>query len=310
MGAKPISVQLKQLCHINKSLISLKLILFIFYGGLACLYASLTPHMLTLGLNYYESRIILIVAPAFSMLGPFFFGPLADRLANKKQSASGKYLRVMTAITMLLAAIFYALLLTVPNVQRSTGRLPKVNFGCDLNGAIVFQERCSEEKTCYHWNKEIVGELTLTNCSYTCQNPMQFENLYSPWLKVSDVNKQPELSKEKSEDYDYDDNVPIPSELKSASAEQRINIETGQVYVEPPHLCIMKKNNLGVNVVDRCHVYTEDVESVLIHATLHSATNQENDTHSAEWCNYPLGKFYFLLNYGIFKGTLSLSMSG
>lgn len=27
-----------------------------------------------------------------------------------------------------------------------------------------------------------------------------------------------------------------------------------------------------------------------IEATMHSATNQENETSSAEWCRYPIGK--------------------
>lgn len=65
--------------------------------------------------------------------------------------------------------------------------------------------------------------------------------------------------------------------------------EIERVYVEPPHLCTKKVNDKGEDVIDQCHVYTEDSEDLRVQATLRSATNQENDTHNAEWCNYPLG---------------------
>lgn len=292
MGSQPE----KQL--INREMISLKLVLFIFYGGLACLYSTLTPHMMDLGLNYNESRIILIVAPMVSLIGPLLAGPIADRIAAKKQSQSGKYLRIMIAVTCLLAAIFYAILLSVPFVSRSESRRPLVSFGCDSDGAIIFQERCSEEKTCFHWKKEKMGSLILTNCSYTCQNPTQFESLYNPWTKGSPIPPTAESSKERVDDYDYD-------EAASSSVQSDYSAERGKrqmaaaaaaadplapVLVEPPHLCTKSRNAEGVDVVDRCHAYTENSKSLTVQATLRSATNQENDTHSADWCNYPLGE--------------------
>lgn len=286
MGTKP-EVQL-----INRNMISLKVVLFLFYGGLGCLYSTLTPHMMNVGLNYSEARIILIVAPLVSLLGPLLAGPIADRLAAKKQSQSGKYLRIMIAICVLLAAIFYAVLLSVPFVSRSESRRPLVSFGCDSDGAIIFQERCSDEKTCFHWKNEKMGSLILTNCSYTCQNPTQFESLYNPWTKGSPIPPT-ETSKERADDYDYEE---LSAQTDGASAE-RGKRELGQVFVEPPHLCTKRRNDDGVDVIDRCHVYTEDSRSLTVQATLRSATNQENETHSAEWCNYPLGKQKNLIIY-------------
>lgn len=282
MGTKPE----KQL--INRSLISLKVVLFLFYGGLGCLYSTLTPHMLDVGLNYNESRIILIVAPLISIIGPLIAGPLADRLAARKQAISGKCLRVTIAITIIMAAIFYAILLSVPFVSRSESRRPLVSFGCDTNGAIIFQERCSEEKTCFHWRNEKVGSLILTNCSYTCQKPTQFESLYNPWTKGSPVPPT-ETSKERigNDDYnDYDE-----SAQNDYASSERGKREVEFPRVEPPHLCSKKKNENGQYVIDQCHVYTADSKSIIVQATLRSATNQENETHSAEWCNYPLGKY-------------------
>lgn len=80
------------------------------------------------------------------------------------------------------------------------------------------------------------------------------------------------------------------SELSDGTLETRNRREIPKVYVEPPHLCTQKIID-GKPVIDRCHVYTNDLDSVKVQASLRGATNQENETHSAEWCNYPLGKY-------------------
>lgn len=201
-----------------ENLISLKLVLFLFYGGLGALYCTLTPHMHAIGLNYEESRIILIFAPLISIIGPLVAGPLADRIASR--TLSGKYLRILAALAIICSAILYSLLLIVPPLKRQEVRRPLVSFGCDANGAIVFQERCDEEKTCYHWENEKQGSLILTNCSYTCQNPKQFENLYQPWENGSPIPPT-ESSKETLDDVDY------AEDYKSAERGKR-DIEPGK----------------------------------------------------------------------------------
>lgn len=267
----------------TESLISLKLVLFLFYGGLGALYSTLSPHMYSIGLNYDESRLILIIAPLVSIFGPLVAGPLADRIASR--TLSGKYLRILAALSLICSAILYSLLLLVPPLERSEQRRPLVSFGCDSDGAIIFQERCTEEKTCYHWKDEKMGSLILTNCSYTCQNPTQFENLYNPWTKASAI-PHTDGSKERSEEYEEYDDI-VPNEY--ATSNERGKREVEQVYVEPPHLCTKTVNAKNEDVIGHCHVYTEDSGDLTVQATLRSATNQENDTHSAEWCNYPLG---------------------
>lgn len=66
--------------------------------------------------------------------------------------------------------------------------------------------------------------------------------------------------------------------------------ESKTKLIEPPHLCTHKMNDTGYPYIDRCHVYTDDLESLTVNATIRSATNVENKTHSADWCNYPLGE--------------------
>lgn len=234
--------------------------------------------MVATGLNYEESRIISIVAPLVSIIGPLTVGILADKLAGKKGSQTGKYLRVLIAICMLGAAIFYALLLAVPTLQRWEARRPQVSFACDGDGAWIFQERCTDEKTCYHWKDEKAGTLSLTNCTYTCQKPSQFEKMYKPWL---DGSPAPPTESASAEDYDED--------YDGSSGRLRRNAEQEKtVFIEPPHIC-RKSEKSGETSM--CHVYTEDSHLIDIDAKLHGAMNQENETHSAEWCRYPLDGF-------------------
>lgn len=161
--------------------------------------------MLSVGLNREESRIISIISPLVSILGPLLFAPLADRYATKK-GATGKHLRIIAAITMIIGAILYSLLLTVPQLTRFESKRPLVSFACDLNGAILFQERIEEQRTCYHWDSPKVGDFVLTNCTYTCQKPTEFENLYSPWNKGAVYH-----SDSGQEDY-YDEDNPNTKE--------------------------------------------------------------------------------------------------
>lgn len=269
----------------TQNLTSLVAVIFLFYGGLGALYSTLVPHMLQLGFVDSEIRTILTVVALISTIGPLLAGPLADRIADRKRAISGKYLRIILAILLILGAVAYGVLSQVPEVRRSPARQPLVSFGCDGDGAIIFQERCSEEKTCYHWEKEKIGTLKLTNCSYTCQKPTQFENLYVPWTEGS---PQPptEASRELDDD-DYADNSTSEYE-----ANERVRRDIQSVLVEPPHLCTKKPNS---DEIEKCHVYTSDLKTLKIEATLHSATNQENDTHSADWCYYPLGRYNFVI---------------
>lgn len=78
--------------------------------------------MLAVGLTLEEARIVSIVCPLVALLGPLVAGPLADRLGGggtgPKNNNTGRYLRVMIALTCVLGAVFYLLLMAVPTVIR------------------------------------------------------------------------------------------------------------------------------------------------------------------------------------------------
>lgn len=270
---------------INRNLISLVAVIFLFYGGLGCLYGTLVPHIIELGFDESEIRTIVTTVALISVIGPLVVGPLTDKLADRRRSAFGSYLRGIIAVLLVFGAIAYLCLLFVPRVKRSATipEPPPVSFGCDSNGALVFQKRCDDEKTCSHWSEKKFGQLVLTNCTYTCQNPSEFENMYNLWSRDTPVQKiAPESSREHTEEYDYEE-----SEANAG----RTRRELKDVHVEPPHLCLKSIDSSGKEVIEKCHVYNEpEVTSLKIDAALRGAINQENETHSAQWCNYPLGE--------------------
>nr|XP_036227990.1 uncharacterized protein LOC106624905 [Bactrocera oleae]XP_036227991.1 uncharacterized protein LOC106624905 [Bactrocera oleae]XP_036227992.1 uncharacterized protein LOC106624905 [Bactrocera oleae] len=300
--------------RINKTLISLKVVVFFVISGITALHVLHATKPLLLGLNFNEYRRISIVAPFVSILGPLIAGPLADRLAAKNATNFGRILRFLTAIFLILAVIVYAFLFAIPEVKREEARRPLVSFGCDLQGAVIFQERCSKDATCHNW-KEKVGNVNLTRCTYTCQDPTKYENLYTPWF---DGIPTPLPSTEQSSEFDYEDESVATSteslrerratggsaeyggELLSAEIQQQhLRVERAandgtpqKVYVEPPHLCLTEKRDSGETVVKNCHVYTHDTNNIVVNSVLRAADNsKDNDTHSAEWCKYPLDGF-------------------
>ncbi|XP_067614720.1 uncharacterized protein SP1173 [Eurosta solidaginis] len=303
--------------RINKSLISLKVVVFFVITGITALHVLNTTKPLLLGLNFSEFRSISIIAPFVSIIGPLIVGPLADRIAAKYATNFGRMLRFLTALCLILAAIIYACLFAIPEVQREEARRPLVSFGCDTHGAVIFQERCSKEATCHHW-REKVGNVNLTRCTYTCQDPTKYESMYTPWFEGVPT---PLPSTEHSSEFDYEDESVAAStesyrskravgssaeyggELLSAEVQQKQqrlgraardvrDATPMKIYVEPPHLCLTQKTDSGENVVRNCHVYTHDTNNIVVNSVLRAADNSnDNDTHSDEWCKYPLDGF-------------------
>ncbi|XP_055530515.1 uncharacterized protein LOC129721677 isoform X2 [Wyeomyia smithii] len=234
------------------------------------------------GLNYKESQIISVVAPLIAILGPLIVAPLADRLAGTNGPSYGKRLRLLASFCMILSAILYSILFfAVPRIERQESSRSQVSFACDLDGAIIFQQRCSEERTCYQWKREKIGHLTLTNCSYTCQKPIEFENLNHPYTKGITVAPSTESSIEDDE-YILDDDTDIaPANLEVARP------EVDNTPIPVPHIC----ERHGGRDNEICHAYTKATESLKFETVLRSAVNEENETHSAEWCRYPLDGF-------------------
>lgn len=191
----------------KRNLAALIAVLFCFYGGLSCLYSTLVPHLIELGFRSIEISYLLTIVALVSVIGPIIFAPLIDLIADRRKAQYGRYLQWILALLLILGAIAYGMLLLVPPVRRTPSQEPSVTFGCDQSGAVIFQHRCVEEKNCYHWDGEKLGSLTLADCTYTCQNPEKFENLYHEWVheeKLIEPIAQSILDASTSREEDYD----------------------------------------------------------------------------------------------------------
>lgn len=291
----------------NRNLTALIAVIFLFYGGLSCLYSTLVPHLIELGFRSIEISYILTIVALISIIGPLIFAPLIDLIADRRKAQFGRYLQLILALLLILGAIAYGLLLRVPAVRRTPSKEPTVTFGCDSSGAVIFQRRCAEDKNCRHWDSVKSGSLTLTNCSYTCQNPENFESLYHEWAperkpiephahSIIDAAVLDSFILKDDDDLSYEDlsdeqksKPKLQSQRRRRDVDRDVDPNVENPRVEPPHIC-SKKLVDNKTLIEKCLVYTKERKSLPIEAELHSAINQENDTNAAEWCRYPIGK--------------------
>lgn len=254
---------------INANLLTLKCVLFLFFGAIGALLPFIPLQMNALGLSRDEAVIVSGVAPLIALIGPLVAAPLADRLAGgfggAQRSKTGRYLRVMIVVCCVLATIFYWLLTLIPPIMRSP---PNVSFTCDEAGGFILQDRCGAERTCYDWGSG-KGNVLVKNCIFSCNATSSYKG------ESSTIPPVEEVSSEYSEDY-YD-STNILNEPEGVAPPQ-----TSVDYLpEPyPHMCFM--NVSGDRV---CEVYTEFYSIKLnlgLRPTLESYDNSTDDT-----CKYP-----------------------
>ncbi|XP_076681343.1 uncharacterized protein LOC143375772 isoform X2 [Andrena cerasifolii] len=276
---------------INTNLLSLKLLLFLFFGGMGCLFPFLPLHMMEMGLSINQIRMISMISPAVAILGPLVAGPIADKLAGHQgrnnKSSTGRYLRVMIAIACILSAIFYAFLSIIPTVhpvEPSRERRPDLKFTCDQTGAVVLQKRCKDRFSCYKWSDDTrEGPLILEGCNYACYpagtKRWRSDDAESPTAPGTVVPGVDDI--EGSGDTTV---IPLESEMYAQEPEESKKTRRyATADSEPPHLCLKE----GDNVV--CHVYTENSGNLSINATLGQALHNYSDR---EWCAYPLAEYF------------------
>ncbi|XP_011297698.1 uncharacterized protein SP1173 [Fopius arisanus] len=274
---------------VNLNLISLKCLLFLFFGGMGCLFPFLPLHMVKVGLTLEETRLVSMISPVIAIIGPLIVAPVADKLASCQGSkpSTGRYLRVMIAIVSFLSAVFYSLLLLVPIVERI--ELPKelrptLKFACDRNGATIFQERNNEFSTCYNWTSDSrVCGILLRNCRYECPPTVP--------IRQSARNRVVNLP-ERRPDIDFEGSGDLsvkPLDLTNDEVEwrkkDRHNAPKHRRFVSaekaPPHLCF----DNGKERV--CHVYTNASRSLSIQASFQVASNARE---RGDWCAYPIAE--------------------
>ncbi|KAJ8678990.1 hypothetical protein QAD02_014777 [Eretmocerus hayati] len=382
---------------INPNLVSLKFMLFFFFGGIGCLVPFLPLHMDTVGLSKAESRTISMLAPLVALLGPLIAGPLADRIAasrlrklhrqnqrsvssqnlangngvagtktesngaattttasssdcagtdkkplHKKQQlqknghmlghykeceGEGRYLRVMIATCCLFSALFYSLLVLVPQVHRidRPNELgPSVKLACDEHGGFVHQERCENMFGCHRWaDEDSVGLLQLKGCRYACypSDVRRIRGKYPPTQAGSSStyalnarpgvevledaamldspasgsrdNNRPKIGLMPLQDtVGYTELSTMMDTRESRSKQPRASEWQLLKKSAAPHVCYEDATRDGRGKI--CHVFTDIDESELpghgvlaINVSLRQAVNPEAND---EWCSYPIAQ--------------------
>ncbi|XP_076294364.1 uncharacterized protein LOC143215790 isoform X1 [Lasioglossum baleicum] len=274
---------------VNTNLLSLKLLLFLFFGGMGCLFPFLPLHMMEMGLSIEQIRMISMISPVVAIVGPLIASPIADKLAGHQgrsnKTSTGRYLRVMIAIACILSAIFYTFLLIIPtvdHVELPRGRRPGLKFNCDQKGAVVLQERCKDRVSCHRWSDETrTGQLLLEDCTYACY-PTGSKRWRADDDRSTLETTDPSIPVDGSGDTTVIplENEMYPQEQEEYSRKSRRFAMSGS---EPPHLCFNESDNVV------CHVYTEYTGTLSVNATLGQALNNESDK---EWCAYPLSEYF------------------
>uniref|UniRef100_A0A182JM39 Major facilitator superfamily associated domain-containing protein n=1 Tax=Anopheles atroparvus TaxID=41427 RepID=A0A182JM39_ANOAO len=186
----------------SKHSLSLKCVLFLFYGGLGCIYPFLQSNMTRKGFAYSEIYWISVIIPLVALLGPFVFALLVDKWAIGNAFAYGKRLRILTALTLVASIVLYVLLMfAVSRTPPPEVCEPQVSFLCNRKGALIVQEKCSDSGVCHDWTRQRSGLLNLENCTYACQKESQFEsNCYARLAKSAQLAWLREQEDEQADD--------------------------------------------------------------------------------------------------------------
>lgn len=276
---------------INVNLITLKCVLFCFFGALGCIFPYLQLHLNTKNFTVDESKLITIVAACFALLGPLVVGPLADKLAGGSKgvprSKNGTYLRVMIAVCLILSIVFYWVLFALPAIEpcvlssidssqchkshnlpmdkyARSNRRPYIELVCDDSGGEVLVENCGYSETCSHWDSDVVATFYVTNCTHTCQD-------------AEDPTPFPEFDTNTSAD-EEDGEASGPIEADLSVVKIKPNLPPRPLPHE--HLCYMNELNQSV-----CQVYATHSNPIQLRLPLDRI---HNDTKKMGVCAYPI----------------------
>ncbi|CAH1159551.1 unnamed protein product [Phaedon cochleariae] len=255
--------------YVNSNLITLKCVLFLVFGAIGSLFPFLPLHMNDTGLSKDESILVSIISPLIALLGPLVAAPLADRLASgiggTPRSKTGRYLRMMIASCLVLATIFYWLLIVIPPIIRSP---PNVSFVCDERGGFILQDRCGADKTCYNWGSN-KGSVQVKNCIFSCNATSSYAGEMTtlpPDEEIHEFNSE-------SDYYDSGDGPILEPEIGTLPPTN----ETG-IFVPHPHMCY--RNGSGGMV---CEVYTEFSHPITFRIGLNA---DQSSSEAEETCKY------------------------
>jgi hypothetical protein len=248
------------------------------------MYAFLPAHMSALGFTLSDIRTITLTSALVSIVGPLIVGFILDRVALGQPADYGKWLRVLLFIFFILAGLMFGSLLLVDKTMPPDDVIhdSNVTFSCNDNGGHVFVRRnITVDGQCANLDG-VVGDLTLVNCSYTCETPEDFNYLFHPINshKVIPARLTSDLASVQSgenaaSDYDYEENLPEPAALTAEPTQPSV--------IPPPHICLMNESGN-----EHCHVYLD--KNVIRLGSIVGKGGNSSNGFGEGWCMHPLGE--------------------
>lgn len=127
--------------------------ILIHFPGLGCIYPFLQSNMAHKGFDYSEIYSISVIIPIAALFGPLVFALLVDKWATSNAFAYGKRVRILTAISLIASIVLYVVLMFgVSRTPPPEICTPQASFMCNKKGAYILQEKCTEESTCHDWD--------------------------------------------------------------------------------------------------------------------------------------------------------------
>ncbi|KAK8754737.1 hypothetical protein V5799_002559 [Amblyomma americanum] len=148
-------------CKANTELVPLKIVLFLWYGGTACLLPFLTVHMRQLGLSIEETAIIYSIVPFAQLLGPYAATFLGDKYGSYKCALLG---------CLILTALSGTSLLLVPQALGPPVPPPAIHLHCgpSLQLEVVVDHCGDEHGACPEPSPGLALPVLLSDCSLEC----------------------------------------------------------------------------------------------------------------------------------------------
>lgn len=148
-------------CKANTELVPLKIVLFLWYGGTACLLPFLTVHMRQLGLSVEETAIIYSIVPFAQLLGPYAAAYLGDKYGSYKCALLG---------CLMLTALSGTSLLLVPQALGPPVPPPAIHLHCgpSLQLEVVVDHCGDEHGACPEPSSGLALPVLLSDCRLEC----------------------------------------------------------------------------------------------------------------------------------------------
>ncbi|XP_055331684.1 major facilitator superfamily domain-containing protein 6-like [Paramacrobiotus metropolitanus] len=153
----------KRRLRVNRSLIPLKVLLFLMFGAMTALYPFMTLHMRSVGLTLTEIAFIYAILPFVSCIGPPVCGWLADRIGNYRLVFVGCV--IINVITHML--IWFGVPSSAPR-SIIVANVTQFRSDFDCSQPAAFAVGLGLNETCSAKYKITENLVFFTKCTTTC----------------------------------------------------------------------------------------------------------------------------------------------